>query len=773
MQDLKEVLSEIYSRIDREKLLLELKPQRKADYYLLECPSCHKKEAFLYDSGVYITCNRINNCSYSKSIWDYIQENQGFSNQETLKYLADLANYQLKNTSYDEEKYLKSKEKGNLLEKALTFMKKNLWSQRNEVIEYLESRGYSQEEIRLMDLGYFPEQKKLQEYLISEGFSNDLISTSGLNTKGMGTSHILSIPYRDSNGVLKGFIVRSLLKDKELEQINEKKYKYTYGLEKDTLFNINNAKKSKNLIIVEGYLDCLIAQVKGLKGVVGTGGNNLTDNQLDNAVKLGIKHFILALDNDKAGKSGTEKAIKKIYQKDLKVFVVKISSEFKDPDELIKDEGIDAFSEIVKKAEIGIKWLAIYLIEKHNFLATDIDREEALEEAISYAETIFEPLIAHDYLKTVTELLEIAPEFLELKFEQYKSKLQKERVKRDYQELFKEASKLVTEKDPEEIETYISGKLQDIKTGLVNKLIKPYTLEDLQLDLADTVEGLKTGYPSLDNLLSIPQEAITIVAGRPSHGKTTLLLNLYVNMIQKYPDKVFLFFSYEETKKQLTLKILNLISGHLINEKQNLYQIENYIKFNKSGIYEIEKAKEKLDQYTKNSRMWIIDEPFYVEQLVAQIAYFKERYDVGAVFIDYIQKIKIKSKYTTRQLEVQKISESILEAAKTYSLPIILGAQLGRDKDSKNKIRLDNLREAGDIENDANLVIAINNEAMDKAQSENKKLTDRTVNLKLHILKNRNGAVNEEVSMIFDRPLLKISEGNVNSNSNSSNGNKW
>ena len=202
-----------------------------------------------------------------------------------------------------------------------------------------------------------------------------------------------------------------------------------------------------------------------------------------------------------------------------------------------------------------------------------------------------------------------------------------------------------------------------------------------------------------------------------------------------------------------------MLGEKIQNEKRNLQELEYYLKNpERTKIPEIEKSINLLESYTENSRLWIIDEPFYVEQLVNQIAYFKEKYNLGAVFIDYIQKIKLKAKYNTRQIEIQKISESILEAAKKYSIPIVLGAQLGRDKDSKNKIRLDNLREVGDIENDANLVIALNNEAMDKAQSENKKLTDRKVNLKLHILKNRNGAVNEEVEMIFDRPVLKIKD---------------
>lgn len=118
--------------------------------------------------------------------------------------------------------------------------------------------------------------------------------------------------------------------------------------------------------------------------------------------------------------------------------------------------------------------------------------------------------------------------------------------------------------------------------------------------------------------------------------------------------------------------------------------------------------------------------------------------------------MKIKGRYQTRQIEIQKISERVLETAKKLSLPIILGAQLGRDRDRKDKVRLDNLREAGDIEQDANLVIGLYNEAMEKAQDNDEPLETRTVDLELTILKNRNGVVNEATTLIFDRPILTI-----------------
>ena len=119
---------------------------------------------------------------------------------------------------------------------------------------------------------------------------------------------------------------------------------------------------------------------------------------------------------------------------------------------------------------------------------------------------------------------------------------------------------------------------------------------------------------------------------------------------------------------------------------------------------------------TESGRLVISDHSYYVDDLSSVICKLKKRLgeSLGAIFIDYIQKIKIKYKYPTRQLELQKISAEILETAKSYNLPIILGAQFGRGAGKKEVLRLDNLREAGDIENDSKLVLGLWNQAKDE-----------------------------------------------------------
>lgn len=301
-------------------------------------------------------------------------------------------------------------------------------------------------------------------------------------------------------------------------------------------------------------------------------------------------------------------------------------------------------------------------------------------------------------------------------------------------------------------------RLADLDEGIL--VPSPYTYKNLLTDLSQTREGLKTGYPSLDEIIEIPQGAITLVAGRPSHGKTITQLNLLVKMIKRYPQLHFYFFSYEEPKSQILLKILNILAEDTINEYHNLSNIEGYLRGGHTGRAKLDAAASELQALTESGRLVISDHSYYVDDLSLVISKLKKRLGdkLGVVFIDYIQKIKIKYKYPTRQLELQKISSEILETAKSHSLPIVLGAQLGRGTGKKEVLRLDNLREAGDIENDAKLVLGIWNQAKDEADSKDEMQKGRKVDLEFVVLKNRNGPSNQSVFLEFDKPLSILRE---------------
>ena len=300
--------------------------------------------------------------------------------------------------------------------------------------------------------------------------------------------------------------------------------------------------------------------------------------------------------------------------------------------------------------------------------------------------------------------------------------------------------------------------MRNLRTKAVSRVAEPYTLGRLQEDMLQTPDELKTGYESLDKLARIPQGALSIVAARPSHGRTAFLMNLLLNMVAEYEEKAFFFFSYKESRKWVALKLLNILSGKVIDEDRNLNLLERYVKGGYGSTPEIEKGKNEFNLLTEKGRLWIIDEPYFLDDLVDTVVYLSRRHDVGAILIDSVQKIKTKGDHTSRQAELQRVSVRMLETAKSLSVPIVLGARVDGSPHRKDNMALEDLKGVGDIGQDAQLVLGLYTDAVEKAIEDGTNLAESSLDLKVKVLKNRNGPINQEAILRFSRPLMKISE---------------
>jgi replicative DNA helicase len=318
--------------------------------------------------------------------------------------------------------------------------------------------------------------------------------------------------------------------------------------------------------------------------------------------------------------------------------------------------------------------------------------------------------------------------------------------------------RLLQEDNLDELDETLEEKVRNLRSKAVTKIAEPYTLGRLQEDMLQTPDALKTGYEGLDKAVGIPQGALSIVAARPSHGRTAFLMNLLLNMVSDNEERAFFFFSYKESRKWVALKLLNILSGKVIDEDRNLNLLERYVKGGYGSTPEIEKGKNEFNLLTGKGRLWIIDEPYSVEDLADTIVCLSKRYNVGGIFIDSMQTIKTKGEHTSRRTELEGVSRRLLETAKSLSIPIILGARVDGDPQYKDKIRLEDLKEAGDIGRDAHLVLGLHMDAVEKAIEDGKNLAESTMNLKVKVLKNRNGPINQEVILRFSGPLMKISE---------------
>jgi len=287
-----------------------------------------------------------------------------------------------------------------------------------------------------------------------------------------------------------------------------------------------------------------------------------------------------------------------------------------------------------------------------------------------------------------------------------------------------------------------------------------YSFADFLKEMSETPPALKTGYKDLDSILRIPINAITLVAGRPGHGKTTFMFNLMLEMVEIYPKKKFYFFTYEERSKYIINKMINRTVGKDLGQildyrehNTNVEILKAYFADNRQDSEEVEEGKKKIKSLIDSRRIEVIGESYKVEGLTSLIEYLNSIEKIGAIFIDYIQRITIEARGLDIRNRINYVSDEILQTAKKTDLPIILASQFKRSDNKKPT--LEDLKETGNLEEDANLVLRVYNES---AGDEEKSSKERTVDLEITTLKNRDGEVNRKAVLSFDRYTLNIKD---------------
>jgi replicative DNA helicase len=227
---------------------------------------------------------------------------------------------------------------------------------------------------------------------------------------------------------------------------------------------------------------------------------------------------------------------------------------------------------------------------------------------------------------------------------------------------------------------------------------------------------------------------MTIIAGRPKHGKTTFLYNLMMQMVESglYVGKKFYFFSYEESGNRLKQKMLcRLIAASgasasklAVARKWDIKScgdlIQRYAQQLQADpscprIPEIEAAAAKLDALLGSVE--IVTDPLSVEELDRVIHKLNEREVIGAIFIDYIQRIPSEKKTNSIREDVNHISDTLKWCAVHTGLPLIVGAQINRGSTDKTRPAQGDLKESGALEEDANQVLCVYNESQGAADS--------------------------------------------------------
>lgn len=246
--------------------------------------------------------------------------------------------------------------------------------------------------------------------------------------------------------------------------------------------------------------------------------------------------------------------------------------------------------------------------------------------------------------------------------------------------------------------------------------------------------GLPTGFTDLDKLVGGLQDGeLTILAARPSMGKTALALNI-VDYVTAESDKSALFVSLEMSRLEVASRML--CSRADVNGEKL-----------RSGFLSADDRKMLVSASSKLSRapLYIDDTPSRtMTEIAATARRLKHRKDLSLLVVDYLQLIEPDSAKDTRQEQVAKIARRLKGLARELQIPVLCLAQLNRQTESarENRPRLSHLRESGAIEQDADVVMFIHREEYYQTREEAAQ-TDTIGKAEVIVSKQRNGPTGE------------------------------
>ena len=263
--------------------------------------------------------------------------------------------------------------------------------------------------------------------------------------------------------------------------------------------------------------------------------------------------------------------------------------------------------------------------------------------------------------------------------------------------------------------------LQHIGKVLLNVYDRLEELAESGSDIA----GLSTGLHDLDRKINgLNKSDLLLIAARPGMGKTSLALNVALN-VAKSTDKTVAFFSLEMSREQLATRLL---SNESFVDNQKL----TTGKLDEEDWGKLSLASSALSQ----TDIRVDDNPAIT---VAEMNAKCRRLDnLGLVVIDYLQLMTAAAPGKTgenRVTVVSEISRALKIMAKELNVPVICLSQLSRANESRTDKRpmLSDLRESGAIEQDADSVMFIYRDDYYNENSEEKNIAECIV------AKNRHG----------------------------------
>ncbi len=258
----------------------------------------------------------------------------------------------------------------------------------------------------------------------------------------------------------------------------------------------------------------------------------------------------------------------------------------------------------------------------------------------------------------------------------------------------------------------------------------------------DAITGMPSGFVDIDKMTAGFQNSeLIVLAARPSVGKTALALNFASNAAIKHKIPVAIF-SLEMSKEQLAQRML-CCEAEIDAQKLKTASLSD------TGWKRLTKAIGRISE----APIFIDDSPLLTPmEMRAKARRMKMEHNIGMIVVDYLQLMQGKSgKEENRVQVISEITRSLKTLAREIDVPVIALSQLSRGIEQRQDRmpRLSDLRDSGEIEQTADLVMFIHREDYYNANTEKGNIAE------IIIAKQRNGPTGT-VELVFRKEFTKF-----------------
>lgn len=216
----------------------------------------------------------------------------------------------------------------------------------------------------------------------------------------------------------------------------------------------------------------------------------------------------------------------------------------------------------------------------------------------------------------------------------------------------------------------------------------------------DPLTGLPTGFADLDDRTSGLQASdLIIIAGRPSMGKTSFVMNMAESVITQDQPAPVALFSLEMPREQLTMRLLASRARIDAHKMRNGNLADDDWPRLTQAVGELAEAP-----------LYIDDTPGLGPiEIRARCRRLKREHGLGLVIVDYLQLMQTPGEAESRAVAISDISRSLKALARELDVPVIALSQLNRSLEQRSDKRpmMSDLRESGAIEQDADIIMFI------------------------------------------------------------------